>query len=42
MTNGRLLPVINHQNINACLKEIGALCGIKKKPLRLSGAGILF
>jgi site-specific recombinase XerD len=30
MQNGRLLPVINNQNTNAYLKEIGKLCGIKK------------
>jgi site-specific recombinase XerD len=26
-----LLPVINNQNTNAYLKEIGELCGIRKK-----------
>jgi site-specific recombinase XerD len=31
LKNGRLLPVINNQNTNAYLKEIGKLCGIKKK-----------
>ncbi|MDR2495510.1 MAG: site-specific integrase [Tannerellaceae bacterium] len=31
LKNGCLLPVINNQNTNAYLKEIGALCGIKKK-----------
>jgi site-specific recombinase XerD len=31
LKNGRLLPVVNNQNTNAYLKEIGALCGIKKK-----------
>jgi site-specific recombinase XerD len=30
MKNGRLLPVINNQNSNGYLKEIGKLCGIKK------------
>jgi site-specific recombinase XerD len=30
MKNGRLLPVINNQNSNSYLKEIGKLCGIKK------------
>jgi site-specific recombinase XerD len=30
MQNDRLLPVINNQNTNAYLKEIGKLCGIKK------------
>jgi site-specific recombinase XerD len=30
LQNGRLLPVIDSQNINAYLKEIGELCGIKK------------
>jgi site-specific recombinase XerD len=29
--NGRLLPVINNQNTNAYLKEIGKLCNINKK-----------
>jgi site-specific recombinase XerD len=28
--DNRLLPVINNQNTNAYLKEIGTLCGIKK------------
>jgi site-specific recombinase XerD len=31
LKDGRLLPVINNQNTNAYLKEIGKLCGIKKK-----------
>jgi site-specific recombinase XerD len=31
LPEGRLLPVINNQNSNAYLKEIGELCGIKKK-----------
>jgi site-specific recombinase XerD len=31
LPDNRLLPVINNQNTNAYLKEIGALCGIKKK-----------
>jgi len=30
LPDNRLLPVINNQNTNAYLKEIGALCGIKK------------
>jgi site-specific recombinase XerD len=30
-SDNRLLPVINNQNTNAYLKEIGTLCGIKKK-----------
>jgi integrase len=30
LQNGRLLPVINNQNTNVYLKEIGELCGIKK------------
>jgi site-specific recombinase XerD len=31
LPDNRLLPVINNQNTNAYLKEIGTLCGIKKK-----------
>jgi site-specific recombinase XerD len=31
LPDDRLLPVINNQNSNAYLKEIGKLCGIKKK-----------
>jgi site-specific recombinase XerD len=31
LKNDRLLPVINNQNTNAYLKEIGKLCGLKKK-----------
>ncbi|MDR2026539.1 MAG: site-specific integrase [Prevotellaceae bacterium] len=31
LPDNRLLPVINNQNSNAYLKEIGELCGIKKK-----------
>jgi site-specific recombinase XerD len=31
LPDDRLLPVINNQNTNAYLKEIGELCGIKKK-----------
>ena len=30
LSDDRLLPVINNQNSNAYLKEIGELCGIKK------------
>ena len=29
--DGRLLPVLSNQKINACLKEIADLCGIKKR-----------
>jgi len=31
LQKNRLLPVINNQNTNAYLKEIGTLCGIRKK-----------
>ena len=31
LPDGRLLPVINNQNTNAYIQEIGDLCGIKKK-----------
>ncbi|MDR2026331.1 MAG: site-specific integrase [Prevotellaceae bacterium] len=31
LPDGCLLPVVNNQNTNAYLKEIGELCGIKKK-----------
>ena len=31
MPNSLLLPVINNQNTNVYLKEIGELCGITKK-----------
>jgi site-specific recombinase XerD len=31
LPDGCLLPVVNNQNTNAYLKEIGKLCGIKKK-----------
>jgi site-specific recombinase XerD len=31
LKNSRLLPVINNQNSNSYLKEIGKMCGIKKK-----------
>jgi site-specific recombinase XerD len=31
LPDNRLLPVVNNQNSNAYLKEIGELCGIKKK-----------
>jgi site-specific recombinase XerD len=31
LSDNRLLPIINNQNTNAYLKEIGAICGIKKK-----------
>jgi hypothetical protein len=31
LPNSHLLPVINNQNTNLYLKEVGELCGIKKK-----------
>lgn len=30
LPDGKILPIINNQKLNACLKEIADVCGIKK------------